>query len=278
MPPRPLRRFAAALLVLSAVLAAGDGHAQLRPLDPIRWRVFSEGRTLSVEAGAAGFRAQRASLAGAEGDLWEVGNVAVVWRTGRVAIEAGGTVQRFFRERRRFAEPDAEVLPDDDGRRHDSGDWRIATVVRLTGDAAPFAAALRFGTRLPTTDNRTGLDRDATDFFATAGARVVRRGLAVSGEAGVGILGTRQPRFEQDDRVLYALGIEGTGATLVPSLHLVGQKVASANRQIRGNEDLGEVRLGLRAGGRRWVRVDVVRGYEPTSPSLGAILWVGVIR
>lgn len=94
-------------------------------------------------------------------------------------------------------------------------------------------AALRFATRLPTTDNRTGLDR---------------------------------------------LGVEGVGMRLIPSVQVLGQEVAYANRQIRGNEDLGEVRLGLRAGGPRWMRIDVVTGYEPTSPALGAILWVGVIR
>src|SRR5688572_11707548 len=116
---------------------------------------------------------QRASLAGTSGALWEAGLFTLAWRTGRVVLEASGTAQRYFREDEVFTEPYDDVRPSDDGHRHDSGDYRIGTSVRLTPERSRVTAAVRFGTRLPTTDNETGLDRDALDFFSTVGLSTV---------------------------------------------------------------------------------------------------------
>jgi hypothetical protein len=284
--PSPARRFfrrppLAPALVVAALSLPNTAAGQLRPLEPVEWRVFEPGHTLAAEVGGSYLRGQRASLAGTQGDLAEAGTFRVVWRTGRVAIEGAGTLQRFFRDRSRFAPPEplAEVDPAIGPRRHDSGDYRIQTVVRLTPEAWRSVGVLRFGTRLPTTDNMTGLDRDATDFFFTLGGRTSRGALALSGEAGLGIFGTPQPRFEQDDLLLYAASVEWAASTsLAPSFGFVGQKHGSGHRQVRGNEDLGEMRLGLRAGTRRWVRVEAVHGYERTSPRRGVIASVGVLR
>jgi hypothetical protein len=262
-----------------AVLGAPAARAQLRPLDPAEWRVWEGGRSLVAGVGGGVFADQRASLAGVEGRLVEGGSFAVALRTGRVAFEAGGTVQRFFRDERTFAAPVGDARPDDDGRRHDSGDYRIATVVRLTPEAAPALAVLRFGTRLPTTDNKVGLDRDAVDFFALLGGRVRRGALAAGAEAGISINGTRDPGWEQRDVLVYALAAEYAVAPgLVPTLSLVGNVPGVPDRTPRGNEDLGEVRVGVRAGGRRWVRVELVRGYADFSPSAGVIVAAGIAR
>lgn len=262
-----------------AVLSTSSAPAQLRPLDPAEWRVWEGGRTVVAGVGGGGFTDQRASLAGTEGRLLEAGSFSVALRTGRVAFEAGGTVQRFFRDERVFAAPVGDAQPDRDGRRHDSGDYRIATVVRLTPEAAPALATLRFGTRLPTTDNKVGLDRDALDFFALLGGRARRGALAASAEAGISINGTRDPAWEQRDVLVYALGAEyALSPGLVPTLSLVGNVPGLPERTPRGNEDLGEVRLGVRAGGRRWVRVELVRGYTEFSPSAGVIVAAGIAR
>ncbi|HLL48452.1 MAG TPA: hypothetical protein VK399_17250 [Longimicrobiaceae bacterium] len=267
------------LAVALAVLATSSAFAQLRPLDPAEWRVWEDGRTVVAWVGGGGFADQRASLAGTEGRLLEAGSFGVALRTGRVAFEAGGTVQRFFRDERVFAAPAGDALPDDDGRRHDSGDYRIATVVRLTRASAPALATLRFGTRLPTTDNKVGLDRDALDFFALLGGQARRGALAASAEVGIGINGTRDPAWEQRDVLVYALGAEyALSPTLVPTLSLDGNVPGLPPRTPRGNEDLGEVRLGLRAGGRRWVRVELVRGFTDFSPSAGVIVAAGIAR
>jgi len=265
----------AAMLAPGIPIAAGS---QLRPLSPIPWQVLAEPAALSAEIGISRLNDQRASLAGTSGNLWELGNVALAWRTGRVVVELAGTGQRLFHEHERFAEPLADVRSSDDDRRHDSGDYRISTVLRLTPDSWPGRAALRFGTRLPTTDNKTGLDRDAVDFFATVGGSLADRRFGASAEAGLGIHGTREPRFEQDDLFLYAVKAEYRALPITPSIELVGQKHGASHSAIRGVEDLGELRVGLRYGSRRWLRVEIVKGYETFSPSAGLIFTAGFIR
>lgn len=262
----------------TAILAAGNAGAQLRPLEPTHWRLFAERATISAELGGARLMDQRASLAGEVGNLWEAGNLSLAWRSGRIAIEAGGTVQRFFRETSQFDQPYADVEPARDGRRHDSGDYRLSTIVRFTPRDAALVGAVRFGTRLPTTDNTTGLDRDAVDFFATLGGATSAGGVAVSAEAGLGIHTTREQQFEQDDLFLYAVRLERRIGVLTPSAAVTGQMHGTAHSEIRGVEDLGELRLGVRAGDRRWLRLEYVKGYETFSPSYGFIVTTGFIR
>jgi hypothetical protein len=260
--------------VLATVLFAAPGAAQLRPLDPFDWEALTGARPVRMEVGASRLAGQRASLAGTEGTLTEAGNVRAFFRTGRVVLEVGGTVQRFFEDDRRFAEPDPEVTemgPD----RHDSGDYRIATVVRLTPERWGPVGVLRFGARLPTTDNRVGLDRDAIDFFALLGGHTARGGASLSAEAGITINTTRQVDFEQDDLLVYILRAEYTRLPVVPSVTLTGQQIGSGHHEIRGNESLSELRLGLRAGGRSWVRGEYVAGLADASPTGGVSITAG---
>ena len=179
-----------ASIALTAIIPAA-AFAQLRPLEPIQWRLFNEDKSIAAEIGAGRFFHQRASLAGTTGNLWEAGNFALAWKTGRVVLEAAGTAQRFFHETSAFEAPYPDVEPSDDGKRQDSGDYRLSTTVRLTPSSFPFDGVVRFGTRLPTTDNTTGLDRDALDFFAPIGAITSHGQLAIAGEAGLGIHTTR---------------------------------------------------------------------------------------
>lgn len=264
-------------LAACAVLAcAPSARAQLRPLEPFEWRMFDAGRAVSAQVGAGWLADQRASLAGTEGTLVEAGNFRAFWRTGRVVLEAGGTVQRILDEESRFAPAEPDVAADDDGTRRDAGDYRVLTTVRLTNERAPVAAALRFGARLPTTDNTVGLDRDATDFFATIGGRTVRGRVGVQGEAGIGIFGTRERDFEQDDLLIYAVRAEYAAGAIRPMLTVLGQQVGTGHSEIRGNESLGEVRVGVRAGGRRWLMAEAVKGYTDFSPGLGLLVSAGM--
>jgi hypothetical protein len=257
---------------------APQSQAQLRPLEPARWRLFSEAATLSVEIGGSMLIDQRASLAGETGNLWEAGNFSLAWRTGRVILEASGTAQRFFRETSTFDDPYPDVEPAHDGRRHDSGDYRVSTTVRLTPSAWPIDGIVRFGTRLPTTDNTTGLDRDAVDFFATIGASRSVRFASFSGEAGLGIHTTREQRFEQDDLFLYSGRAELRAGPFIPSAAIIGQIHGTGHSEIRGVEDLGEIRLGVRVGRARWLRAEYVKGYETFSPSYGFIVTAGFLH
>jgi len=94
----------------------------------------------------------------------------------------------------------------------------------------------------------------------------------------LGIHTTREQRFEQDDLLLYALRAEYRGFSLTPSIAVLGQKHGTTHSAIRGVENLGEMRAGLRIGSRYWVRAEYVRGYETFSPSSGVIVTAGLIR
>lgn len=265
----------AVLFTAATATIAGTAQAQLRPLDSPVWHLLSDSNTIAASSGISRLSGQRASLAGTSGDLWELGTFSIAWRTGRVVLEAAGTVRRSFTETGSFTEAYPDVEPSPDGRRNDSGDYRISTTVRLTPPGSGVTAALRFGTRLPTTDNTTGLDRDAIDFFATIGARTSVSAFSVSADAGLGIHTTREPRFEQEDVLLYALQAQVTGYRVTPTLSVVGQRHGTSHAPIRGTENLGELRVGVRAGSRYWVRLEAVRGYEKFSPASGAIVTVG---
>jgi hypothetical protein len=270
--------FLNAVAALVCALTPLTARAQLRPLEPIPWRVFEGANLISGDAGASRLFDQRASLAGTSGTLTEIPNFSLAWRTGRVAIEVAGTGQRIFHDDSRFAAPYPDVKSASDGKRHDSGDYRISTAVRLTPDNYPVTGVVRFGTRLPTTDNTTGLDRDATDFFATVGASGNRGILYVSGEGGLGIHGTREPRFEQDDLFLYAVRAELRLGFLVPGASILGQQHGYAHSAIRGVENLSEARLGLRIGDKRWLRIEGIKGLTTFSPSGGILVTAGLVR
>jgi hypothetical protein len=261
---------------MTATTSPADG--QLRPYDPIDWSIFDPGAAFVAHGGVGVFTDQRASLAGTEGRLVEGGLFHGFLRTGRVALEGGGTVHRFFRDHRRFAEAYGGAQDAEDGRRRDSGDYRIATVVRLTPSHWNQIAALRFGTRLPTTDNRIGLERDATDFFAMFGGRADRGVFRASAELGVGIHGTREPEYEQSDVLVWVFGAQRRGGLVQPALWLLGHADGLAGRNIRGNEELAELRLDVRIGGRNWLRLGLVRGLTEFSPSVGFVATGGVTR
>ncbi|MDP9177943.1 MAG: hypothetical protein M3O61_09715 [Gemmatimonadota bacterium] len=272
------RRMVGALTLAAIFGATATAGAQLRPLEPFSWRVFEDDVRIAADSRIARYQGQRASLAGTKGDLWEVPTMSFAWTSGRFTILASGTAVRFFAERERFGPPFPGVLPARNGRRYDSGEYTIGTGVRLTPLRHPIEALLRFGTRLPTTDNRTGLDRDATDFFATIVGHARRRSLSVSLEAGLGITATRDSTYEQDDLLLYSARVEYERGRVKPSLVVVGQAHGPTHRERRGVEDLSEARLGLRFGDRTWIRLEGVKGMETFSPAYGLSLAVGTLR
>jgi hypothetical protein len=269
------------IIVVCGVLSLFSlAHAsgQLRPLEPFDWDALRASSTLQVSLRAAWLHEQRASLAGTIGELFELGEARVLWRVGSVVIELAGTPQRWFSDDGEFAAPTGGAeSPPEDGQRHDSGDYRVATAVRLTSNGAR-SAVLRFGTRLPTTDNRVGLDRDQTDFFALLGADQQAGNWHLAGEAGVGINGTRVANYEQLDVLLYAVQVQRRAGAFGVGLTMLGQEDLKAReaRHIRGNEDLGELRLSLRAGRQRWFEVVLVRGIREFSPELGVLIGAGI--
>jgi hypothetical protein len=262
---------------LLACLAAMPLQAQLRPLDLLQWEVFEPGRVVAASTGVGVFADQRASLAGTQGRLVEAGNFQTTWRHGRIAVEAGGTVRRFFQDQSRFADAFGGALDEHGPRRADSGDYRAATTILLTPDHwQGVLGVVRFGTRLPTTNNRVGLDRDQTDFFAVLGARSGARRVNVTAEAGLGIYGTRYANFEQSDLLIYALRGELPLGATTARLSLLAQMDLSSGPPLRGNEDLTEIRIGARFHLPVALDVELVRGLTTFSPSTG--LLVSLVR
>jgi hypothetical protein len=264
-----------ALPALAFVSAPAAG--QLRPFGPVDWDMFNESYEFTVGVGLGSIRDQELSLAGTRGNLTEYGNFRVGWRSGRIGVEIAGTLFRRFEDETVVRPPALGADPPTGSVRTDAGDILASTVVRLNELQKPMAFALRFATRLPTTSDEAGIERDRTDFFATVGARWRVGPFAVGGEGGVGILGTRVDGLDQLDVLTYAFGLEWRIGPVVSHGVLVGQDDVH-KRVIRGNEDLSELRFGLRAGDGLWVSATAVKGIADFSPGHGLQLMVGLRR
>ena len=265
----------ATLVGIALVLAApAVATAQLRPLRPLDWDVFDPGTTVLARVGGSVLEGQRASLAGTRGRLLELGDYTFSWRTGRVALGLAGTLRRRFDPDSRFAEPTSGA-ESGDSPRSDAGDLAATTAVRLSPAAWPALVVLRFGARLPTADPAQGLDRGETDFLGLLALGAVRGRFTGGIESGIGIFGTRIPEFTQDDDWIYAARFGYRLGRVRPQAAFTGQSSPLRYRHIRGNEDLREVRLGLRVGDRRWLEAEWVRGLVRFSPSSGLLVSAG---
>ncbi len=271
----------AALLpgVLLAFLApARPLAAQLRPLDPMDWRAFDPGTRVLAQLGGSVFLHQRASIGQVEGRLLEAPGAILSWTTGdegRVALRAIIHPLRILRVDSAFGAP----LPNTDQLAspiHDAGDNALETVLRLAPARASAGSllAVRWGVRLSTHNERKGMDRHKTDFYATLGGRMVRGGLVLGGAGGLGVYGTQAPGYDKALPFLYDASLRWQGRLLEPSLALVGQ---AAPRQIRGNEDLAELRAGLRIGRARFLEATTVRGIARYGPRWGLSLFGGIV-
>lgn len=245
-----------------------EGAAQLRPVESFNWRAFGSGVDLIVLSGVSVLGGQRAGLVGERGRLMELGRFHVFVRLDRVAIEAFGTAVRRFN-------------PDSGGTelRQDAGLMHLATTVRLTPADGGGTLALRFGVGIPTTDNRIGLDRDETDFFAALLGRLDRGPVGLHAALGAGIFGARDQSREQNDVWLWSLHVERNGrARITPTVELTGHTATPGNLRIVGNEDLAELRAGIRIGTGRWLEIQAVRGLADYSPSAGIRIAAGLLR
>lgn len=247
---------------------------QLRPLSPVDWHSV-DARHGSAYLGMSAFTGQPASLIGQEGRLIQLGMLGASYRSGRVMLSLDGSVLRLFVPSERFAEPSPVVEGVVEDRRTDSGDYVINTHVLFTSDQSDTDALIRFGVRLPTTNAGIGLERDQTDFFATAAARHAFERFYLDGEFGFGIHGVAGPLHNQTDPVLFGLGAGYGWDRVETSVRMGGQYDTRANGPPRGNEHLAELTWGLRSTGATWAVLEVARGVARFSPSWGATIRVG---
>ena len=280
IPYRPAARGVAVVWVaLVALLARPTAvDAQLRPLEPIDWQGFEEERG-SVSVGGTLLSGQRAAFLGTEGRLLEVGAMELTFRVDRLLLHVVASPYRRFTASDRFADPAVGVEPGE-GARIDAGSVVATTTVPLGGPGARDAGrqhfALRFGMRLPTSNDVVGLERDETDVFATVGTRRVVGAWDLAAELGFGVFGVRSPDGGQTDPVLYAASVRRTGAVVRPYAEWTGHHDTRSVGAPRGNENLSEVRLGLEVGTRWWLDAHAIAGISTFSPDVGARLRVGV--
>lgn len=263
--------------VLAAAAAPLPAAGQLRPLSPIDWSAAASSRPFSAGLGLGWLSNQIASLAGTRGDLLDLGRFHVGYWSGRIGVEAEGTVYRRFEDESVLRPPSPSTDPPTGAARTDAGDVVVTTVIRLSPEHSRLTTALRFSTRLPTASDEPGIERDRSDFFATFAGRLRRGRAAFGGEAGVGILGTRNTTLDQLDVLAWNLFAEARLGALTAAGVFAGHNDLKT-RIVRGNEDLSEVRLAVRAGGRRWISLTAVRGISEYSPGAGVYFMIGIRR
>ncbi len=269
-------RFVARIVFMWSILIPHESAAQMRPLEPVLWQAYEADAEMRAGVGIGVMDGQRASLAGTRGTLYELGNWFITYRSGRFTLEFAGTAVRMFEDDDVLSPPFERTDPPDGDARVDAGDVRIATLLRLAGDVERSIVALRFGTRLPTTSDEPGMDRDRTDFFGTAIARhALHENLRLFGEAGVGIHSTIVEDYPQSDVLIYNAGIEASLDNAGLRFQVLGHDDLH-RRVIRGNEDLAELRFGGWLGERRRVEVHVVRGLAEFSPRWGILVTGGM--
>jgi surfeit locus 1 family protein len=272
--PRPGPPAAVAALLLLGM--AAPGRAQLRPLEPLEWRIFDAGVVLVADVGGGILWDQPATLAGSSGRLLEIGTYNLALRSSRIAIELRGTALWHLREDRRLRDPVEGVDPAENGVRREPGLALAATALRLTPDDWPADVVVRFGATIPTTSDESRLERDRTDFFALVGARYRRGPLSLRMENGVGINGTHSREYPQSDVWTYAFGAAYAAGPLRASADVVGRQDGHS-WIVRGNEDMRELRVGFDAGERRWVGVRYILGLSGVSPEHGLRLKAGFL-
>jgi surfeit locus 1 family protein len=273
---RSSARAALPLLVLAPLFGgAAPAAAQLRPLDPLEWRIFEDDVVFIGGAGFGVMLEQPAPLAGTRGTLLEAGSYVLSYRSGRIAVEVGGTALWRLSDQEQVEPPAPEVEPAD-GSRQDAGPAYASSALRFSPDSWPVDLVLRFGGTIPTTSDESGLDRDRIDFFALLGARYRTGPLMLVAENGVGIHGTLRHDLPQSDVWTYAFGAFYDVRGLRVGTELVGRQDGHSYI-IRGNEDQRELRAGLHVGRRHWLRVQYIRGLSDFSPSHGVRLSGGVL-
>jgi surfeit locus 1 family protein len=275
-PPR-----AAPPLVVAGLMLLGGAvpaEAQLRPLDPLEWRIWDGDARLIVGLGGGVLTEQHATLAGTRGTLVEAGTYSLTLRSGRMAVTLGGTAIWALSDEEQVAAPHGPARAADGRTRWDAGRAQAATLWRITPNGWPVDGVIRFGATLPTTSDESGLERDRTDFFALAGIRYQNGRLALAMENGVGIHGTVLSDYPQSDAWTYSFGaayrLSGRGAVRA-MLGVVGQE-DGLRGHVRGNEDLRELRAGLDIGIRRWVQLRLIHGLREFSPRRGIRITAGV--
>jgi hypothetical protein len=270
-----MKPLSSALFAAFFLAAAIPVRGQLRPLDPADWRIFDRDTDLVVGAGGGVLWDQPLSLAASRGTLLELGSYRILWRSGRMGLDLSGTAVWRLHEDTVTGEPAPGVDPAVEEIRSDAGPVLAATILRLSPERWSTDVMVRFGARIPTTSDESGLERDRTDWFALAGLRWKAGGWSLAGETGVGINGARTSDYPQSDAFIYAASVLREVGPVAAFGAVTGQ-LDGLHGSVLGNEDKSELRAGLRLGRRYWLQTTWVRGLSRNSPGNGLLLLAGI--
>lgn len=259
----------AAVLLGALVLASTEVRAQQRRLPAVPHAASAPADQLFIGVGSALAGGAENTVSGLSGDLIRLASVTVdyAFAPGAVVRVQGDALKLFRVERRGSpAVPLDESVAD--GRTHDTGDFRVATVFRLLGGADGPSGGLHLEVKLPNSDEARGIGLNTTDFHGSVFGSWNQGPLRVTSSLGVGILEAPLETFVQDDVLLY-----GTEVLLRPSdapYRLSVGAVGRANTRglvPLGNEDRGAAILGADLFVGDWIAdAGFAFGYAGTSP------------
>jgi len=245
------------LLVLFCLLAFLPLAAQNRPLQTSDAEILPPG-TMRAEVGFDFLQDVNFPLSGLSGDLTSLGVIGVRMGVGKmVEVQLEGAVQNFLDVKKQGASfvPVLELT----GPRstHDTGDFSLSTKIRIFGDRGRWPSlAMRFGFRMPNSNQARGVGTNSTDVFALFILQKHFGKLNLFGNAGVAILQSPNAKFSQNDVLLYG------GAFAYPlhrRLNVVGEAAGRySSRKITtgliGTESRSQARFGFQvfAGGFQW--------------------------
>lgn len=260
---------ALAVAALVSVLGPTEAGAQQRRLPAVPHASSVAADQLFVGVGSALAGGARFTLSGLSGDLIRLASVTVdyAFAPGAVVRVQGDALRIFEVETRG---PGAIPLDEDveDGRTHDAGDFRIATLFRLLGGAAGLSGGLHLEVKLPNSDEARGIGLNTTDFHGSVYGSWGRGPLRVTSSVGVGILEAPLEAFVQDDVLLYGteLLVRPPGTPFRLALGAAGRE-NTRGRVPLGTEDRGAVSVGTDFLAGDWiVDAGLAVGYAGTSP------------
>lgn len=272
----PSRALLAAVSLAALAPAALSG--QLRRAPDVPYAPDGAGRLL-VGVGGGWASDAEFPLSGLAGDLARLGSVTVSYSfaPGAVLQIRGDAVRILDVESR--GRPSVPLDEDvEDGTARDVGDVRLATLVRLLGDARGASAGLHLEVKLPNSDERSGIGTNTTDVAGSLFGSWARGPVRLNGDVGVAILEAPTEPFVQNDVIRYAAEALYRPRDGAMGLSLSARGRASTRDRVPvGTEDRGRVRLQaeLRLGPWR-ADTGISAGYAGTSPAWG--MEAGVAR
>ncbi len=256
--------------LLLCLFASLPLSAQNRPLRTADAEILPPG-TMRAQVGFDFLQNVDFPLSGLSGDLTSVGVVDVRLGVGKmVEVQLEGAVQHFLDVKKRGAKfvPILELdgtcnTPTGGGpvtggcSTHDTGDFSLITKVRIFPETGRRPSlAMRFGFKMPNSNQVRGIGTNSTDVFAAFILQKRFGKLNLFGNLGLAILQSPNAEFSQNDVLIYG------GAFTYP-LHRrfnVAGEVAgrhstrTINADLAGTESRSQARFGFQifAGGFQW--------------------------